>query len=446
MKTQITKYKKMIFAALIISLGLGIFGWAAHKANEPIVLNVALYSGNSWNVPQKEAYKIYDEAAELFEKKHQDINVRIRYKTGRLIQHYSEWFAEQVLQGTEPDVFLVLEEDFSTYASIGLFEDLAPYIRADDRFDQRNLYPKALQAGEYHGRQYTLPFQIAPSFMVVNRTLLEKENITIDYNNWTWEAFYDICRAVTKDLDGDGDIDQFGVYGYEWDHAFYTNDHSLFTNDGSKMAFKDDRLSETIGFMKKMYALNKGIVLKESHFAKGQVAFKTFTLPEYRAYGTYPYRILKYDEFQWEAIPFPKGPNGDSSSKLYTVQIGMSSRSNKKMLAYEFVKFLTYDEEIQKKVWDDTYALSANRKVVDEIYASGHQEIQLNRVVNGTFLNDIIDKSYVIPRFKMYSQLKELMDQKIFQIIAQDNDTALGIKELREDVQQLLDESHKRFK
>lgn len=119
----------------------------------------------------------------------------------------------------------------------------------------------------------------------------------------------------------------------------------------------------------------------------------------------------------------------------------MSSRSRSKKLAYEFIKFITYNEEVQQRVWDDTYALSTNKKVVEDIYASDHPEILQNKVVNGDFLNDIIDKSYVIPRFKMYSQLKGLIDQKIFKIIAQDSDISIGIKEIKEDIQHMLDEN-----
>ncbi|WP_069999705.1 ABC transporter substrate-binding protein [Cellulosilyticum sp. I15G10I2] len=445
MKKNEKKYKRMIGFLVIIGLLIMVGLWVQAHTEKSMVLNVALYSGNSWGVPQKHTYKIYDEAAELFEEAYKDLDVRIHYKTGMLIQHYSEWFAGQVLRGVEPDVFLVLEEDFSTYASIGLFEDLSPYIQKDAEFKEEYFYAKALQAGQYEGSQYTLPFQIAPSFMVVNKTLLEKENITINPDNWTWEHFYNICKRVTKDLDKDGVLDQFGVYGYEWEHAFYTNDHYLFTNNGSKMAFDDERLYESIEFMKKMYGLNRGTIIKESYFDKGQVAFKTFTLPEYRAYGTYPYRILKYESFKWEAIPFPKGPYGESSSKLYTVQIGMSSRSDSKKLAYEFIKFITQNEAVQQKVWDDTYALSTNKELVEEIYASDHPEILQNKVVNGVFLNDIIGKSYIIPRFKLYRQLKSVMDQKIFQIIAQDSDTRIGIKELKEDIQHALDESQRDF-
>lgn len=432
--------KKSMWYILAPVLAAGLiaaFVYLQWEYRQPVVLKVALYSGNEWNVPQKDVYKVYDEAAQMFEKAYKDRNVKIEFRSGRMIQDYSEWFAEQVLRGNEADVFLILEEDFSTYASIGLLEDLTPFIENDPDFRTEDYYQKALQGGQYYGRQYSLPFEVVPTFLVVNKTLLQRENLVIDEKNWTWNEFYDICRAVTKDLDGDGILDQFGVYDFDWENVFFTNDKMLFSNDGKLIAFQDDRMLETIDFMKKLYRLNQGIVLKKSNFDKGQVAFKIFTLPEYRAYGTYPYRILKYENFEWEAVPFPAGPNGTSSSKLYTVQIGMSSRSKHKQEAFELIKFMTNRKGVQEKVWHDTYALPVLKSVVEQ---SNLQEIQKNKEMNAAFLKEIIDQSYLEPHFKKFSQLKVMMNQHIFQIIAQDLDSISGLKDLKEMLKKLIAE------
>jgi len=311
---------------------------------------------------------------------------------------------------------------------------------SEKAFREEDYYTKALMAGQYYGRQYALPFEVAPTFLVVNRSLLKKENLDISTENWTWDTFYDVCAGVTKDLDGDGNLDQFGVYDYGWENAFYTNDDMLFPNDGSDIAYNDNRMTETISFMKKMYALNQGTVVQESDFDEGKVAFKIFSMPEYRAYGTYPYRILKYENFEWEAIPLPSGPNGSRSSRLYTVQMGMSSRAKNKELAFEFIKFATSQAEVQQKVWDETYALPAIRSVVESIYHSNIPEVRENKVVNANFLEEIIDQSYQDPHFKKYAPLKTLMNQQIFQIIAQDMDIPSGLKELREELEKKIEE------
>ena len=438
---QIATGKRLLALVLLVLLLIAVmvgFAYDHHSRRQPLVLNVALYSGTSWNVPQKNAYTIYDLVAENFEKQYPGQDVKINYITGQMISNYSEWLAQKVLLGEEADIFLVLEEDFSTYSSIGLFEDLTPYINSTSDFNEAGFYQRALQAGQYYGNQYTLPFLVAPTFMVANRTLLEKENIIIDDDHWTWDDLYEISERVTKDLDDDGRPDQFGIYDYDWENAFYTNDRQLFPNDGSRIAFNDDYLAETINFMKRLHQLNLGIVLRETMFDRGQVAFKMFSLPEYRAYGTYPYRILKYENFEWEAVPMPAGPNGYSSSRLYTVQLGMSSRSDNKQLAFEFMKFMTTDEKSQELIWNETYALPAQRHIVDRIYKSDHPEVLESKAVDSVFLAEAIENSYLDPHFKKFSNLKAVMDQQIYQIVAGDLDVKEGIKYMKKDLDRII--------
>ncbi|MDF2612286.1 MAG: extracellular solute-binding protein family 1 [Clostridia bacterium] len=434
--------KKVKIGSIIIVVVLaviGVFEFYSYNNNKVVEIEFGVYSGNKWKIPHVDTYKIYDEAIALFEKQYPHMKVKVTYRSGTLMDDYSEWLAQKIVKGEEPDVFIILEEDFNTYSAIGLFEDLRNFIKEDNTFNKDMFYKKAFDTGKYGDKQYGLPMGIAPTFMIVNQTLLDKENIEIDKENWTWDTFYNICRAVTKDSDSDGEIDQFGVYGYEWDDAFYTNGDVLFSDNGLKIAFQNENLSETIEFMKRMYVLNKGTVVKENYFDKGNVAFKTFSLPEYRAYTSDTYRLLRYKNFEWRSIPFPKGINGESVSKLDTIQLGMSSRSKHKDVAWEFMKFLTYNTSIQQKVWKDTYMLPANTEVVEAIYSSNLNKEEKN-VLQPEFLNGIIEHAYIDPRFKKYQELKNILDQNIFLIIAKDKDVSSGIvaikRSLRENIEQ----------
>ncbi len=58
-------------------------------------------------------------------------------------------------------------------------------------------------------------FQLRQSIMMcVNKDLLEKEGISIPESGWTLEDFYEICKKVTKDTNGDGVVDQYGITDY----------------------------------------------------------------------------------------------------------------------------------------------------------------------------------------------------------------------------------------
>jgi multiple sugar transport system substrate-binding protein len=410
------------------------------KSGEPITLSFAVYSGNNWGVPDGRAYAIYDRAKEMFEARPENAGIRIKLVTGTLYRDYSEWFAQSVMKGREPDLFMVKEDDFNIFASVGIMEDLRPYLRKDRFFRAAAFYPKALEAGALAGAQYSLPISVVPSFLIVNKTLLAREGLRIDLEDWTWGQFYRICRALTKDTDGDGVVDQFGVYGYTWQNAFYTNDQTLFSPDGSRTAFDNEALEETIEYMKRIYDLDRGVVAKESDFDRGHAGFRTFNLSEYRTYGTYPYRILKYSNFEWEVVPFPSGPRGHSMSKLYTVQVGMSSRSRHKEEAYRFLSFVAGSEDFQRRIWRESNVLPVNRNVIAELKYEGGNSENDERLLSFLADNRIMENLYVDPAFKWYSDMKTRIDDQVFKMIATDQNIRSGIPALRKDIDSLLAE------
>ena len=50
-------------------------------------------------------------------------NVKIEYTSGILKEDYSLWLADQIIEGNEPDVFIVLGDDFNTLSSVGALKD-----------------------------------------------------------------------------------------------------------------------------------------------------------------------------------------------------------------------------------------------------------------------------------------------------------------------------------
>jgi multiple sugar transport system substrate-binding protein len=431
------KHKRLI---LLLTAGILIGGafWFARIRSKTIVIEMAVYSGNSWGIPQAFVYSIYDRAAEMFLSRPENRNIRIVYKTGTMYNHYSEWLAQRILKGKEPDLFLLVEEDFNTYASIGLLQNLNGFISKDPDFPRDSYYSRGLDAGVFNGAQYSLPLSVVPSFLAVNETLLAEYGIAIDRESWNWSQFYEICRDLTKDTDGDGEPDTFGVYGYDWHHAFYTNDEYLFYPDNPRIGFDSGRMAETLDYLKKMHQLNQGKVVREEDFENGRVGFKNFNFSEYKVYGTYPYRILKYENFEWGAIPLPAGPGGRSASKLYTLQVGMSSRSRHKDAAFSFLKFLTGNKEFQQEIWNRTNTLPANKNVVNVLYAKENSHLEEMNLLSYPLLTSLIQNSYSDPDFKWYAAMDDFIGQKISQIVVQDTDTEEGVKNLRKDIEKIL--------
>lgn len=401
-------------------------------------LKVGIFYGSNWEVPGTVHYEILDRTIEKFKAKYP--NVKVSYEKGILSDNYSEWLSEQILKGTEPDVYLVLDEDFNTLASLGALKNLDTLVKGDKEFKESDFYSSVYRAGQYGKSQYALPMECNPTLMFVNKSLLQKEGVEVPDNNWTWDDFYDICQKIVKDSDGDGQFDQFGCYDYTWLQAVYSNGITPFDKNGTTSNFLDEKFSQSLEFVKRLVATNKNYQVTSNDFDLGKVAFRPFTFSDYRTYMPYPWRIKKYSGFEWTCIRMPAGPSGDNRSEMSALMAGISSRTGKKQAAWDFIKMLTTDEEIQSLVYEDTSAASVlksvntSKKTMDLL----NKDTPGDSIIDMSLLDKVIDTGVIPNRFKQYEEAYEKTDSLIKSYVDQEDDSSTFLFQMKNQIDEIL--------
>ena len=410
-------------------------GWYLTR---PKVLTVGLFAGSNWNVPEGDSYALMEEAIKRFEAEHP--GVKVKYVSGIRREDYSEWLAERLLKGEEPDIFVVPGADFDLYASIGALAPLDRSMNKDTEFDPSVYYPMALEYGRWNGISYALPVGAVPTLMFVNKTLLAKEGIPIPGNDWTWQDFLRICKAVTKDTDGDGRLDQFGVYDYTWRKAALTNDVQIFSADGRNANFMTKNMEEVLYFMDELHAVSQGQEVTAKDFDMGRVAFRPFTFAEYRTYKPYPWRIKKYSSFEWDCIKLPAGPSGHNSSIMQTMIMAISARTSEPRLSWELLKTICYDPAIQELMLTKSQGLPVRRDVVESPQAQqlfmaatpGSEEMNLKIV------SQVMDDSMTEPKFPRYSEAMNLADHKLLHIVQENMSLSSALSQVQKEINAYL--------
>lgn len=424
-----------VLAALFLVLTIAFF----RQSRQETVLEVGIIAGSNWDVANANSYVIIDKAVKKFEKEHP--GVKVHYYSGIRKEAYSEWFAQQLLRGKEPDVFMVLGQDFNQFAEIGIMKDLAPLIEKDASFRPEDYYKTTLQAGQYQGKQYALPYETVPTLMFVNKTLLNREGFAMPDNDWTWEDLYEISSCVTKDTDGDGILDQFGVYNYSWMDAVYSNGAILFDENGTTAYFNDPRVAEAIRFVKKIEDLNQNQKVTKDDFDAGNVAFVPLLFTEYRTYKTYPYKIKKYTKFQWDCVTLPAGTNGQNTSEVNTLLMGISSNTNHEQLAWDFLKLLTYDEEIQMDLFRYSQGVSVLKKVTESEEAENilQEDMEKNeKSIDNTVVGNVIENGMITPKFQKYSEVLTMSENEVNRLIQDDDNIENTLRILQRQINQYL--------
>lgn len=426
----------IVSAVLIASLYPG-----ASKTQKPIIIEFGMFTGSNWDVADDNCLVLIDRAISKFEKQH--AGVRVHYTSGIPREDYAEWLSEKMLRGAVPDVFMVLEDDFYQFAALNLLADVSVLAKQDKSFEENVFFRSALDAGTYDGIQYALPYQVMPTFMFVNKTLLQQEGFEVPDSNWTWAELYNISQAVTKDLDGDGVPDQFGIYNYTWKEAAYSNGAQLFGRNGDKAYFTDNKNIEAIEYIKRLYDLHEGQKVLRDDFDAGNVAFMPLQFSEYRSYQTYRCEAKNNAAFKWDCITLPAGPSGDNISELSTLLLSVNKKSPNRQLAWEFLKMLTTDHESQLDILRYSQGVSVLKEVISSAEAEAiiQSEIEAGeQVLVGAVIFDVIKKGKVTHKFGKYDEAMSLVESDIAETLEEGGNIDSAVKTIQRNINHYLRE------
>lgn len=401
-------------------------------------LKVGIFTGSNWDVPGTEYYHLFDEAIEEFQK--ENPHMKVEYVTGIPVGDYSEWLAGEILKGTEPDIYFVRSEDFSTLAKTGALQNLSSLIYNDMEFDSEIFYESAYEQGKENGIQYALPFECNPRMMFVNKSLLKKENVAMPSNKWKWDDFYDICQKVVKDTDGDGSMDQYGCMNYSWLDAIYANGAEPFTENGSNSCFTDEKVVEALSFVRQLHQLHSKNQMLANAFDLGKMAFRPMSFAEYRTYMPYPWRIKKYSQFQWNCVPMPAGPYGENISSMETLLLGMNSRTKNAKMAWKFMKVLTTSPKIQTDIYKDTAGASPLKDVTcsGEIIQLLNEDTPGDSDINMFLLDYVMRNSVRVKHFPGYELAINNANSYIQPLLDNEEELNLSMFQLKNQLSKIL--------
>lgn len=402
-----------LFVAALLVIWVKSFAFSGKEE----VITVGVFSDSYWEVQNGYSYQILEDAIALFEE--ENPGVKVEYVSGILKEDYPEWLSEQLILGKAPDVFLLFDENFSDLAEIGALKDLDGFIEKDHDFKASSFYDSAYACGKYKEKQYALPYECAPRLMFVNKTILDAEGIEVPKGDWTWDDFYEICQAVTRDLDGNGTPDQYGAVGYTWTDAFDANGVELFDEEGRECYLTDEKVAQAILFMEKLEGLSNGYQVTGRDFDMGKVAFQPMLFSEYRAYKSYPLSIKKYSGFDWECLSMPAGESGANRSQIDTLMLAMNENTSHARTAWNFMKLLSADERIQSEIFDYSEGVSVLKEVTESdktLQLLIDQSGESSGFNLGT-LSDAVDHGVVVMRFRDYEEAVAQVDKAVRDIM-----------------------------
>ncbi len=279
--------------------------------------------------------------------------------------NYSEKLQLMLGTNTAPDVFFLKGMISPSYMSFGILRDLSEDIATDPSFDSEDFYPALLEAFQKDGGQYGIPKDFSPYVLFYNKEMFREAGIDSLPSNW--QELEAAATALTKDLDGDGETDQFGLViepVLEMIMPFVYQNGGYFQNPDGSLGITDEPFIEAVEFYHGLY--RKGIATIPTDvgqgwngdtFGRGKAAMAL------SGGWLLPFLKENYPDMDWGVAELPAGKQ--KATIAFTTAYAMPKAPNYPEDAWKLVSYLG-GKEGMKKWTSQGLALPSRRSVAEE--------------------------------------------------------------------------------
>ncbi|CAN5335074.1 sugar ABC transporter substrate-binding protein [soil metagenome] len=246
--------------------------------------------------------------------------------------------------GTPPDLFLLNYRFYAQFAVTGVLEPVQPLLESSSEFSREDFYPQPMEAFSFNDQLMCMPQNVSSLVVYYNRDLFTDAGVPEPAAGWRWDQMVSAAVSLTKDLDGDGVTDQYGL-GVE--PSMIRLAPFIWSNGGEVVDDEENptRLAvdgpEALEAMEAFFQLHTtyGVIPgdeevesedDESRFMNGRMAM---VLSSRRSTPTF--RTIT--DFDWDVAPLPQfeEPAGILHSDAYC----MAKASGNKAAAWRFIEF-----------------------------------------------------------------------------------------------------------
>ena len=305
---------------------------------------------------------IYQKLIDEFVNEHKDQVKEVVFEVTTQ-DEYNQKMIASMTAGDMPDVFYVGPAAVRSYVDNGYVLPLDQYV---DEATVNSIWGTTNEIYRYDGKTigkgslYAFPKDLSCFAFAYNQDLFDAAGLTYPDPNkpYTYEEFKEVCKTLTKDTDGDGEVDQWGVAcADQWGMTpiLYSNGVKFLNEDMTKVNVANNaQLIEALTYYTDLTKEGLTPSVEQDtalggyqRWLDGQIAFYacgTWDVAALMDPNTFPYK--------WNLCGWPVGPSGDGRSHTWMGSVGYAVSATTKYpdLCAELVAKLSTNEEGQKAV------------------------------------------------------------------------------------------------
>ncbi len=259
-----------------------------------------------------------------------------------------------------PDLFEVYDETLYNVILSGVAMDISDYVTENDM----GYYDIDPDTFRWEGKTYAIPLKPYAFYIMFNRDMFELEGLKAPDEmfrdgEWNWSTFREVCKKLTKTVDGEATQLAYGSYEDTILSFMYANGGSLLNVDTAS-----GTVESNLGSVKTQNTLDYLIGLKDT-FVYGSDMFGWFdngNLAMIRG-KEFPVEL----PFEVGMVPFPTGDDYEGKNLVVYPQ-GMAVPTGSKN-PEGAVAFMRIVNELQQVVGNQKEANRIGQENYDMIYA-----------------------------------------------------------------------------
>lgn len=156
-----------------------------------------------------EEIQAYRDVIAAYENEQPEVDVKMIEASDRddLIARLSTSFAA----GTPPDLFLLNYRFYAQFAARDVLEPIEDRVDDSDVFEQEDFYEEAMNAFRFNGTLTCLPQNISSLVVYYNKDMFKAAGVAEPKEGWSWDDMVAAAKKLTKDPDGDGNAEVYGL-------------------------------------------------------------------------------------------------------------------------------------------------------------------------------------------------------------------------------------------
>ncbi|WP_027893566.1 ABC transporter substrate-binding protein [Calidithermus chliarophilus] len=332
--------RKLLYIGLVLVAGgllvRGVGGQATAQQAAPSGSFTFMIFGEP---AEKEAY---DKLIAAFSQRYPQVKVEVLYIPSQT--SYRTRLAADLAAGTPADVFLLNYRRYAQFAARGVLEPLDAYVAQSKVIKLADFYPEAVQPFYYNKRLMGIPQNLSSLVVYYNKNLFDKAKVPYPKPGWTWNDFLQTAKALTKDTDGDGTPDQFGL-GTE--ASIFRVAPFIWQNRGDlvddpenpkRLTLDAPATKEALQWFMDLQVKHKVVpnkLLEKARPSEDRFLDGTLAMFLNSRRGVPTYRDIK--DFDWDVAPLPRGK--EQAGILHADAFFMAAASRNKPAAWAFIEF-----------------------------------------------------------------------------------------------------------